>query len=77
MLAFGSYTRADAWASWRVLVPLMVGLAGLAVWLLLEATVVKHPTIPFSILSHKMSLLGYFLNFLHGLSAMAVGASYF
>ncbi|GAA5985852.1 hypothetical protein JCM11641_005320 [Rhodosporidiobolus odoratus] len=60
------------WSSFRVLVPLLLGIAGIVVFLLLERSFVKYPTVPFEILSHRTSLLGYLTTFLHSVVVMAI-----
>ncbi|GAA5894341.1 hypothetical protein JCM6882_007636 [Rhodosporidiobolus microsporus] len=60
------------WSSFRVLVPLILGIVGMVAFLWIERTFVKHPTVPFDILSHRTSLLGYLTTFLHSVIVMAV-----
>ncbi|GEM12857.1 exocyst complex component sec6 [Rhodotorula toruloides] len=48
---------AYAWSSYHVLVPLVLGSFGLAVFLVLERSVVKYPTVPFEILTHPTALV--------------------
>ncbi|GAA5882584.1 hypothetical protein JCM3774_002731 [Rhodotorula dairenensis] len=62
-----------AWSSFRVLVPLVVGFAGMVLFLAIEKTsFVKHPTVPFEILRHPTSLIGYVIAFLHGIVVMCI-----
>lgn len=51
------------WKSWRVLLPLVLGLVGIVLWLYLES-IIKHPTVPWEILRHRTSLSGYIQTFL-------------
>ncbi|GAA5833067.1 hypothetical protein JCM11251_006502 [Rhodosporidiobolus azoricus] len=60
------------WSSYRVLVPLILGIAGMVAFLYIERTFVKYPTVPFDILTHRTSLLGYLMTFLHSVIVMAV-----
>ncbi|GAA5878611.1 hypothetical protein JCM8547_003844, partial [Rhodosporidiobolus lusitaniae] len=69
-LTWGGVTY--SWSSFRVLVPLILGLVGMAAFLLVERSFVKHPTVPFDILTHRTSLLGYLTTFLHSIVVMAV-----
>jgi MFS family permease len=48
-----------AWSSAPVLAPLIVGLAGLALFLLYEARYAKHPLVPFALMSSRTGLSGY------------------
>ncbi|BGP17885.1 hypothetical protein JCM10213v2_005927 [Rhodosporidiobolus nylandii] len=60
-----------SWSSFHVLVPLVLGLVGMGVFLFLEKTFVKYPTVPFDILRDRTSLTGYLTTFLHGITVMA------
>ncbi|SGY35466.1 BQ5605_C002g01769 [Microbotryum silenes-dioicae] len=62
---------AHPWTSYQVLVPLILGFTTMGVFLWLEKSYVKHPTIPFDILSHRTSLLGFVTTFLHGIVSLA------
>ncbi|GAA6026165.1 hypothetical protein JCM11491_006596 [Sporobolomyces phaffii] len=59
------------WASFRVLVPLILGLAGIVLFVYLERFA-KHPTIPFDILLHYTSVAGYIICFLHSLLVLSI-----
>jgi hypothetical protein len=72
-LTWGGVTY--SWSSYKVLVPLILGLVGIAAFLVVERTFVKHPTVPFEILTHRTSLLGYLTTFLHSIVVMAISAS--
>ncbi|KAJ6595827.1 MFS general substrate transporter [Mycena vulgaris] len=48
-----------AWSSFRVLVPLILGVFGMIVFLAYEARIAKHPIVPFEILSNRTSFSGY------------------
>lgn len=61
------------WSSFRVLVPLILGFAGMIAFVFIEKTsLVKYPTVPFDVLRHPTSLLGYMVSFLHGIAVMAI-----
>ncbi|KDE09666.1 hypothetical protein MVLG_00072 [Microbotryum lychnidis-dioicae p1A1 Lamole] len=62
---------AHPWTSYQVLVPLILGFTTMGVFLWLEKSYVEHPTIPFDILSHRTSLLGFVTTFLHGIVSLA------
>ncbi|SCZ90251.1 BZ3500_MvSof-1268-A1-R1_Chr1-3g01870 [Microbotryum saponariae] len=62
---------AHPWTSYQVLVPLILGFTTMGVFLWLEKSYVKYPTIPFDILSHRTSLLGFVTTFLHGIVSLA------
>lgn len=53
--------------------PLIVGVLGFGVYIYLEKIWVRHPTVPFAILSHRTSLIGYTTNTIHGMIVLAVG----
>jgi hypothetical protein len=72
-LTWGGVTY--SWSSYKVLVPLILGIVGIAAFLWVERSFVKHPTVPFQILSHRTSLAGYISTFLHSIVVMAVSAS--
>ncbi|KAI0310338.1 MFS general substrate transporter [Amylostereum chailletii] len=56
-----------AWSSARVLVPLVVGMVGLCGFLVYEATLAKHPSVPISlILVDRTAFSGYAQCFLVG-----------
>uniref|UniRef100_A0A0K3C5K1 FGENESH: predicted gene_1.825 protein n=1 Tax=Rhodotorula toruloides TaxID=5286 RepID=A0A0K3C5K1_RHOTO len=63
---------AYAWSSYHVLVPLILGIVGLIVFLALERSVVKYPTVPFEILTHPTALVGYVTCFLHSVAVLTV-----
>lgn len=60
-----------SWSSYKVLVPLILGLIGIGMFIWIEKRFVKHPTVPFDILSHRTSLVGIFTTFLHGIVSLA------
>ncbi|KAG9075251.1 hypothetical protein FS749_013098 [Ceratobasidium sp. UAMH 11750] len=60
------------WSSYRVLVPLIVGLAGLGVALAYEFTLAVEPIIPRELLSNRTSLSGYLGTFFHGVVVTGV-----
>ncbi|KAI0010868.1 putative multidrug resistance protein fnx1 [Xylariaceae sp. FL0662B] len=64
------------WSSWRTLVPLILGIAGLIAFLALQTTTwVPEPTMPLRIFSNRTSLTGFGLTFLH--STMLYWSTYF
>ncbi|KAK7059979.1 iron permease [Favolaschia claudopus] len=48
-----------SWGSANILVPLIVGLCGLAVFLIYEARFAAHPMVPFDVMSTRTGLSGY------------------
>ncbi|KAM0745895.1 iron permease [Meredithblackwellia eburnea MCA 4105] len=61
-----------SWSSWKVYSPLSVGMIGLIFYILLERSFAPRPTIPFQILTHKLTVLGYLTNFIHGMTVLVV-----
>lgn len=55
------------WNSWRTLVPLLIGIAGLITFMLYEAYVAQDPIIPVSIFSTRTALVNFIGTVLHGL----------
>lgn len=68
-LTWGGVTY--SWSSVNVLVPLILGLAGIVAFVYLERFS-KHPTVPFEILTHYTSVAGYVICFLHSLLVLAI-----
>ncbi|PPR05628.1 hypothetical protein CVT26_009350 [Gymnopilus dilepis] len=60
------------WSSARVLVPLIVGLAGVASFVVYEAFVPVEPTLPIRLLRNRTSVSGYFATAIHGILVAAV-----
>lgn len=60
------------WSSYRILVPLIVGFAGMGAFLLLQRspTLCPNPTIPLHLLSNRTTATAYALTFLHGFVTM-------
>lgn len=56
-----------AWASYKTILPLVLGVIGLAVFFLYEFRVAKEPMVPFELVNNRTSVLGYVTAFLHGL----------
>ncbi|KAJ3543934.1 hypothetical protein NM688_g5798 [Phlebia brevispora] len=52
------------WSSAKILVPLILGLFGLAIFLLYEATLARNPIVPPKLLANRTSLSGYLQTFL-------------
>ncbi|KAL4981959.1 MFS general substrate transporter [Aspergillus falconensis] len=65
-LSFGGATQ--PWSNWRVLLPLLLGLAGLAAFYAIQAStrLCPEPTIPPRLFSNRTSLAAFILSFLHG-----------
>ncbi|GAA5825806.1 hypothetical protein JCM5353_002439 [Sporobolomyces roseus] len=59
------------WTSFKVLVPLILGLAGIVLFVYLERFA-KHPTVPFDILTTRTAIAGYITTFLHSVVVLAV-----
>lgn len=59
-----------SWTSAAVLVPIIVGIAGMLLFVYLQKTYVSNPTLPFSILRHLTSLVGYYMYMLNGIVSM-------
>lgn len=55
------------WTSWRILVPLFIGILGLVLFALHQSYIAPEPTIPTRVYSNSTSLLAYVLTFLHGI----------
>ncbi|KAF7587417.1 hypothetical protein BBP40_007257 [Aspergillus hancockii] len=55
------------WDSWHVLVPLLVGGAGLVAFFFHQKIYAAEPTMPVRLYSNSASLLSYILTFLHGI----------
>ncbi|GAA5882906.1 hypothetical protein JCM16303_006639 [Sporobolomyces ruberrimus] len=68
-LTWGGVTY--SWTSYQVLVPLILGLAGIVAFVYLEKFS-AHPTVPFDILTHYTSVAGYVICFLHSLLVLSV-----
>ncbi|SCZ90253.1 BZ3500_MvSof-1268-A1-R1_Chr1-3g01871 [Microbotryum saponariae] len=68
-LTWGGVTY--SWSSYEVLVPLIIGLSLMGLFLWLEKTYAKYPTVPFDVLRHRSSLLGFMATFLHGIVTLA------
>ncbi|KAL6715950.1 hypothetical protein ACLMJK_006912 [Lecanora helva] len=56
-----------AWDSWRTLVPLLVGVAGLVAFVLFEELVAKEPLIRMDIFKNRTNAASYFSLSLHGM----------
>ncbi|TVY16904.1 Efflux pump FUS6 [Lachnellula arida] len=56
----------EPWSSWRTILPLSLGLAGLPLFLLFE-TRVPEPTTPFRLFSNRTSLAGFWCAFTHNM----------
>lgn len=56
-----------SWSSWRTLVPLLLGTAGLIAFVPYEAFVAKEPLIRLQIFSQRTATLAFFQTFFHGM----------
>ncbi|KAJ6604262.1 MFS general substrate transporter [Mycena vulgaris] len=63
------------WSSPQVLVPLIVGLAGLVWSVYYESRWPVKPTIPLLVLSNRTTVLGYIATLFHGIVAISVGCT--
>ncbi|KAH8766113.1 multidrug resistance protein Fnx1 [Diaporthe sp. PMI_573] len=64
------------WSSWRVIVPLVIGLMGIGGFLILESTtLIPEPTMPFRIFSNRTSLPTFGLAFIQ--SMLTYWSSYY
>ncbi|KDR66919.1 hypothetical protein GALMADRAFT_106085 [Galerina marginata CBS 339.88] len=59
------------WISAHVLVPLLLGMAGLIVFFFIELRYIKYPTVPRFIVTNRTTLAGYFGTCIHGIVSMA------
>ncbi|KAI9830146.1 MAG: COP9 signalosome complex subunit 1 [Sarea resinae] len=56
------------WASWRTIVPLVLGAVGLAAFLFYESTpFCKEPTMPMRLFSNRTSSAAFLMSFIHGM----------
>ena len=55
-----------AWSSWHTLVPLLLGIAGLGLFVLIEYKFAKEPMIPLPIFNTRTASAGFLGTFLHG-----------
>ncbi|RMZ85099.1 hypothetical protein DV738_g70, partial [Chaetothyriales sp. CBS 135597] len=55
------------WSSWRTLVPLLIGAAGLACFVLYEKFLAPQPSIPLSIFANRTANTAFFTTVLHGI----------
>lgn len=68
LLALSSAGSTNTWMSWRILVPLLVGFLGLALFVCFEGSHwCKQPTMPLRLFTNRTSFIGYLVTFLHGL----------
>lgn len=56
-----------AWSSWRTLVPLTVGIAGLITFLIYEEYFAKEPLIPLAIFKTRTAAVSYLGTVIHGM----------
>ena len=55
------------WTSWRTLVPLIIGIVGLAVFIAYEMFIATEPLIRLSIFSQRTAAAAYFETVIHGM----------
>lgn len=65
--ALSTGSGADAWTSWRTLLPLFLGLFGIPVFVLFESSkFCSKPTVPIRLFKNSTSALGFLTSFLNG-----------
>lgn len=73
LIALSSAGTQYAWSSFRILLPLILGLLGLALFLTYEASpFCVEPTMPLHLFSNRTSLTSFILTFLHSISFISV-----
>ncbi|KAI4137691.1 MAG: hypothetical protein L6R39_007150 [Caloplaca ligustica] len=55
------------WSSWRTIVPLVLGLAGLVAFVVYEGTVPREPIVRLAIFKQRTALVSYIGTFIHGI----------
>ncbi|KAG8874653.1 hypothetical protein FRB97_005749 [Tulasnella sp. 331] len=60
------------WSSWHVVVPLVLGLVGLAGFLVYEANFPREPVVPWRLLTNRTTLAGYLVTFFHSVVVSCV-----
>jgi len=61
----------NPWSSWKTLVPLTMGGAGLILFFYYEFNWAKEPLVPWELVNNRTSFFGYIMTFLHGLVSIA------
>ncbi|KAG6861124.1 hypothetical protein C0995_003576 [Termitomyces sp. Mi166 len=61
------------WSSYHILVPLILGIAGLAFALLYEAKWAGQPAVPWVVLANRTSISGYVGTFVSGMANINIG----
>lgn len=56
-----------AWTSWRVLAPLVIGIVGLAVFVVFEENVAKEPLIRLDVFKNRTAAASYLETTIHGM----------
>jgi hypothetical protein len=51
------------WSSYRVLVPLIIGIAGLVAFFVYEAKLATYPVVPFALMNNRTSISGFLQGF--------------
>ena len=55
-----------AWSSWRTLVPLILGVAGMVGFICYESYVAQELVVRFAIFKSRTAMVNYFGTFIHG-----------
>ncbi|KAL8785591.1 MAG: hypothetical protein Q9195_008577 [Heterodermia aff. obscurata] len=56
-----------AWSSWRTLVPLLIGLAGLTFFIIYEEFITTEPLIPLTVFKNRTAAVSYLGTTIHGM----------
>jgi hypothetical protein len=68
LIALSGANAVDRWGSWQKLVPLVLGLVGLPIYVIYEASpLCREPTTPLRLFSNRTSAVAFLLSFLHGM----------
>ena len=68
LLALSTASGPGSWTSWKTLVPLLLGFAGLPAFIFFEASKLwcPNPTVPIRLFKNSTSVLGFCMSFLNG-----------
>ncbi|KAF8837708.1 MFS general substrate transporter [Paxillus ammoniavirescens] len=69
-LTWGGVTA--PWNSATVLAPLIIGLLGLVVFIIYEATLATNPLVPISLMTNRTGISGYLQTFVAGVLALSI-----
>lgn len=61
-----------SWTSWKILLPLLLGVAGAVAFCFYEFNWAREPVMPWELVSNRTSLFGYIMTFLHGVAMINV-----